>query len=143
MMRVLFLIIYSLCIGVTQAAADTVIVANAKSPIERLSLSEATEIYLGRERRTQAGHLVLPLDHPVSSELRARFFYELSGRPINQVNAYLARQLFSGQASPPLQMPDARAVIDMVKSNTSAIAYLEADPKDRDLRVVLRLTSPR
>jgi hypothetical protein len=36
-------------------------------------------------------------------------------------------------------MPDAKSVLDMVKSNLNAIAYLETDPGDKDLRIVLTL----
>ena len=137
-MHTVRILLFAALLAPTFSLADTVIVVNAKGPIGKLSLKQVTDIYLGRER-TANGQILLPLDHPIASPLRAKFFLELTGKSINQVNTYWARLVFTGQASPPLQMPDAKSVLDMVKSNLNAIAYLETDPGDKDLRIVLTL----
>lgn len=123
--------------------ADTVIIVNHKSPIAHLTLSQAADIYLGRQRNWENGQTILPLDHPTGSVLRAQFYHDLTGQPIQQVNMYWSRQLFSGRATPPMAMPDAKSVIDTVKRNIHAMGYLSADPNDRDVRVVLTLPSRR
>jgi hypothetical protein len=89
---------------------------------------------MGRIRSFSYGSIALPLD---KSTLRARFYELLTGRGIEQVNAYWARIMFSGQASPPTIVPDDEAVLKTVRMNEGAIDYIDASRVDDSVRVVL------
>lgn len=61
------------------------------------------------------------------------------GKSVSFINAYWARILFTGRATPPRQVEDNDAVIDVVKKNPSAIGYVAAVTKLDGVKVVLRL----
>lgn len=132
------------------AASDLVVVVNAKSEVGHLSRDDVVNIYLGRYRmlpdgagQLQSALTVKPLDYPASSAERAAFYERLVNKSVAEINAYWARLLFSGQSSPPLAMPDAATVLDMVRTNPTAIGYLEKAPDDKGVRVVLQLPATR
>jgi ABC-type phosphate transport system substrate-binding protein len=71
--------------------------------------------------------------------LRARFYQSLTGRPVEQVNAYWARIIFTGQASPPIQLPDDDAVLKTVRTNEGAIGYIDKAHADKSVNTLLVL----
>ncbi len=119
------------------AQAPVVVVVNAKNPVSGLTVKQISDLYLGRKRSFPDGEAALPLDHVQNSPLRARFYFDLTGKPIAEINAYWARLLFSGQNSPPQPLADSAAIIDAVKKNINAIAYLDHEPSDRGVRTLL------
>lgn len=92
---------------------------------------------MGRTRIFPNGKFALCIDQ--SSPLRAEFYQKLTGRPVEQVNAYWARIMFTGQASPPQQLPDDDAVLQTVRDNEGAIGYIDKTRLDNTVRVLLRL----
>lgn len=117
--------------------AELAVIGNLDSTVKSLSKREVQDIFMGRSRVLANGNFVLPLDF---SELRSEFYTKLTNRPIEQINAYWARIMFSGQASPPLSLPDEISIIHTVTENKSAISYLDlkhVDPKQ--VRVLLIL----
>lgn len=102
--------------------AEIVIIGNINSPINNLTKQQVQEIYMGRSRELPDGSYVLPFEYP---ELRNHFYTQLTGRPIEQVNAYWARIMFSGQAVQPHKIQDEQALIKIVVDNRSALAYVD------------------
>lgn len=92
---------------------------------------------MGRVRTFPNGKFALPMDQ--SSFLRAEFYEKLTGRPVEQINAYWARIMFTGQASPPQQLPSDDAVIQTVRENEGAIGYINKTSADKTVRVLLQL----
>lgn len=82
---------------------------------------------MGRSRTFQEGNYALPLD---LSPLRSEFYLKLTGRPIEQINAYWARIMFSGQASPPIVLPDEQTLMKTIHENTDAIGYIDSKRVD-------------
>jgi len=119
------------------AQADVAVVVHAKNAVAALSPKEVQDIFLGRKRTFPDGRFALPVDQ--SSPLRAEFYQILTARPLEQINAYWARLLFSGQASPPRQLPDDAAVLKMVRENEGAIAYVDPKHVDHSVRLLLLL----
>jgi ABC-type phosphate transport system substrate-binding protein len=117
--------------------AEVAVIANAKSNVTTLSAKQIQDIFLGRTRSFPNEKFALPIDQ--SSPLRAEFYQRLTGRPIEQINAYWARILFTGQASPPLQLPDDAAVLKMVRENEGAIGYINKSHVEASVRVLLTL----
>ena len=128
------------------AGTNMVVVMNAKAPINSLSTKDVADLYLGRSRNLSNGQLVMPLDNPAASPIRARFYKALTGKAITDINAYWARLLFTGQSSPPQAMPDANAILELVRSTPGAIGYLEQsqvpNPEAAGVKVVLSVNAP-
>jgi ABC-type phosphate transport system substrate-binding protein len=55
------------------------------------------------------------------------------------MSSYWARLVFSGQTSPPFQVPDAQTAIDLVQNNPNAIAYIDRAAVTPKVKVVLEI----
>jgi ABC-type phosphate transport system substrate-binding protein len=123
------------------AASGIVIIAHRDSPLQALTPREVSDLYLGRMRSlpADASSLLALYDHPSDHALRARFFHELNGMTLKQLNAYWARLRFSGAVLPPDTLPNSRAVVEAVGKNRVAIGYVDASAVDNSVKVLLRL----
>lgn len=118
-------------------SAEIVVIGNLNCPVNSLSKREVQDIFLGRTRALPNGNFVLPLD---LVDLRSSFYLTLTNRPIEQINAYWARIMFSGQNSPPINLPDEQAMLKTIAENTGAIGYMDKRKIDeKRVRVLLIL----
>jgi ABC-type phosphate transport system substrate-binding protein len=109
------------------ASAEIVVIGNLDNELTSLTKKQVQEIFLGRTRTYSNGIRALPFDVP---DLRIEFYEKLTNRPIEQINAYWARLIFSGRASPPSDRPDQKSVINTVKNAKGVIAYIERKQLD-------------
>lgn len=114
--------------------SEIVVIGNLNNDLKTMTKKEIKEIFMGRARTLPNKSFALPFDFP---ELRARFYYILTGRPIEQINAYWARIMFTGQAYPPTKLNDSQAVIRVVSENKGAIGYIDSQYVDTSLMRVL------
>lgn len=130
-------------VGSTLVRADIAIVVNAESEIDELSERQVRDLFMGRYSAFPNGAAALPIDQPVRSELRQRFYRTLTGKTVSQINAYWAKLIFSGRASPPRIARSAEAVAEMVAQNKSTIAYMPVDSVQQSARVVFIIKDPQ
>jgi len=123
----------------TQAAADLVVVVNAKSGVTRLTPDDAVNIFMGRFRQLPGGRPAQPIDQPESAPERRRFYRLLVNKDLSEINAYWARLVFSGKTSPPRQARTEDEVVEWLVKQPGAVAYMERSRVDSRLRVVLAL----
>lgn len=116
-----------------QAWADIVVVVHPQSELKNLTKQQVIDIYMGRLQISADGGKIVPYDQPQDSEIRAAFYQNLTEKPVASVNAYWARLLFTGRASPPRQPSDSMSIVDIVAESLYAIGYI--DEKDLDDRV--------
>lgn len=134
-----FLLVAALLNIRTAGAGNLVVVVNPASGIENLTRSQAIDIFLGRYRKLPSGAVALPIDLRVDTPERKQFYLLLVGKDLAQMSSYWARLVFSGQATPPFPVPDARTALDLVATNPNAIAYLDRATVDSRVKVVLEL----
>ncbi|MEW6293333.1 MAG: hypothetical protein AB1544_08515 [Pseudomonadota bacterium] len=118
------------------AHAELVLVTSPQSGIERLTQDEVVNIYLGRYRRLASGLAAEPLDHPVDSEVRARFYRRLVGKSLAEINAYWARLVFSGKTKPPQAVANAEGLLRIVATQPGTLAYVERSQADARVKIV-------
>lgn len=120
------------------ARAEIVVVVNAESGVSELSRDQVVNIYMGRYSGLPSGITAFPVD---LQPLKQDFYEGLVNQTLSELNSYWARLVFSGRASPPRQLPDAAAVLEVVSNNKGAIGYLDAaDVKESDgVQVVFEL----
>lgn len=126
--------------GLLARAGDLVVVVNVASGVERLSREEVVNLFLGRTRRLPSGLGALPVDQAGEAPGRARFYRDLVGKELPDINAYWARLLFSGQASPPHQAASEAELLEFVRANRGAIGYVDRAKVDRRVRIVFEFT---
>ena len=108
------------------AWAEIVVVVNKDNDISELSQKEIIDIYMGRKQSFPNGKPALPLDQAAQSMIREDFYLNLVNKSPAQINAYWARLLFTGRASPPRIIQEASVVLDAIEQNPSAIGYIHS-----------------
>jgi ABC-type phosphate transport system substrate-binding protein len=121
------------------AAGDLVVIVNPASGVRSMTRDEVAKIFLARYRRLPSGTTALPLDLGADSVQRRDFYQRLVGKQLPDINAYWARLLFSGRATPPFQVVDDAAAMQAVAENKGAIAYVDKRAVDARVRIVLEL----
>lgn len=119
--------------------ADIYVIVNQKNSSSEMTKNEVSALYLGRYQAFQNGTFSLPFDHPADSQVRANFYRLLTGKNIEYINAYWARILFTGRATPPRQLENDAAVVSIVSQNVSAIGYVSNPSVIKNTKVVLTL----
>jgi ABC-type phosphate transport system substrate-binding protein len=117
-----------------------VVIVNPQSGVEKLSKDEVIDIFLGRYRKLPGGRVALPIDVAESGTERARFYQLLVKKSSSEMSSYWARLVFSGQTSPPFQVPDAKTAIELVQSSPNAIAYVDRSAVNSKVKVVFELS---
>ena len=125
--------------------AEIVVVVNSANPATVLTRKQVIDIYTGRQLNFPDGNAALPIDQALGSGIREEFYQALVNKSAAEVNAYWARLLFSGVASPPRALPTTDAVLKAVSENSSVITYMDStevvEPIEKGrVKIVFRLT---
>ncbi len=133
----------ALCLVVPEAHADIAVVVNPQNQIKKLSKREVTDLFMGRYVAFPDGMIALPLDLPVGSPVRGVFYKSITGKSVAQINAYWAKLIFSGRATPPRVAPGQKEVTNMVVNNKNAIAYMDVKDVTSKVKIVYLIKSKR
>jgi ABC-type phosphate transport system substrate-binding protein len=143
MRRIAFIVLFSMLTAAVPAAepasGSIVVVVNPQSGVDKLTKDEIIDIFLGRYRKLPSGKMALPIDVAEASAERARFYQLLVKKSSSEMSSYWARLVFSGQTSPPFQVPDAKAALELVQSSPNAIAYVDRSAVTANVKVVFEL----
>jgi ABC-type phosphate transport system substrate-binding protein len=120
-------------------AEDLVVIVNPASGVQQMTRDEVIDVFMGRYRKLPSGNPALPLDVVSAESARADFYQRLVSKSLAEINAYWARILFTGRATPPQRVDDASEVLDIVAENKGAIGYVPRSRADGRVRVVLEL----
>jgi ABC-type phosphate transport system substrate-binding protein len=119
-------------------ASEVLIIVNQENEISSLDKKQIIDLYMGRYQNFPNGDAAFPLDQQPVSEVRAIFYRKLVNKTVAQMNAYWAKLLFTGRASPPRVMSDSTAVKKAVQGNKGAIGYINSAELDNSVKVVGR-----
>lgn len=126
---------------IAAAADDIVVIVNQKTAVNKLSREEVIDIFLGRNRRLPSGVTALPLDLPGTSLEREQFYSRLTSKSVSEINAYWARLIFSGRASPPSLAHSQEEAMQMVADNRSAVGYVARSKVIPSVKIIFELHS--
>ncbi len=110
--------------GLAAAPQGYKVVANAKVPADRLTRAEISQLFLKKTTKWRDGSAVVPVDQPLSSEVRDSFSREVHGKGAAAVDAYWQKQIFSGRDLPPVTKANDAEVLAYVRANSGAIGYV-------------------
>jgi ABC-type phosphate transport system substrate-binding protein len=141
MKHVILILVFALSCSSLRAhdATSIVVIVNPASGVDKLTRDEVIDIFLGRYRKLPSGRVALPIDVTEQGAERAQFYQLLVKKSPAEMSSYWARLVFSGQTSPPFQVPDAQTAIDLVQSNPNAIAYVDRSAVTPKVKVVLEI----
>jgi len=125
--------------GRANEPGSIVVIVNPGSGVDKLTRDEVIDIFLGRYRKLPSGRAALPIDVSESSAERARFYQLLVKKSRADMSSYWARLVFSGQTSPPFQVPDTKTAVELVQSNPNAIAYVDRASVTSGVKIVLEI----
>ncbi len=129
----------SLAMLALNAQAAIVVIVNKDNPTENFSQRDLVDLYMGRNLYFSNGSLAIRLDLAPTSDIREDFYQQLVGKSVAEVNAYWARLLFTGRASPPQVMENSNKVIEAVNKNRNAIGYIREEDLVDSVKVVGRV----
>lgn len=138
-LRTLSLLLLTTCFAAGALAGDIVVIVNPASGVQKMTRAQVADVFMARDRHLPTGVMALPLDMSIESVERREFYGKLLRKSVPEINAYWARLLFSGRATPPQQVPDASAALKAVAENKGAIAYVDKKDVDSRVRVVFEL----
>ena len=138
-MKYLRYILISLSLMMSVCRADIYVIVNQKNSSSEMTKNEVSALYLGRYQAFRDGTFSLPFDQPADSQTRADFYRLLTGKNIEYINAYWARVLFTGRATPPRQLDNDAAIAEVVRQNVSAIGYVSDKSVTSNTKIVLTL----
>ena len=136
---ILFPLALALAASMPSAHADTVVVANAKSGVLRLTRDDVIKIYLGRYRLLNSGIGAEPIDLPDDAPLKEHFYRHLVNKSLAEINAYWARLIFSGKTQPPIMLPSSDEALKIVMRRPGALAYVDRSKVGEHLTIVYEL----
>lgn len=103
---------------------ELLVIVNKNNPLNDISKQQIIDLFMGRSPYFPSGDAVVKLDAPSSSEVRKDFYQSLVNMSLPEVNAYWARLMFSGRATPPMPVPKEQDIIKLVADNSNAIGYI-------------------
>jgi ABC-type phosphate transport system substrate-binding protein len=140
MLNILFRLLFLLMLAwAGTARADLVLIANPESAVDNLSREEAINIYMGRLRRFPSGAAAQPLDLPSGETEKALFYRLLVNKDLSDIEAYWARLVFSGRASPPRTVSNLKEVVERVAKEPNVIGYIDRTLVDKRVRIIMEL----
>lgn len=116
-----------------------VVIVSAHTDAMELSRSELIHLYMGRINRLPSGVSALPLDLDSARDV---FYAGLVNKRLAEINAYWARLVFSGKASPPHRVGTVAEMLDLVANTRGAIGYVYKAEADERVRVVMEIAPP-
>ena len=126
-MKRAFLTVLSLFtfLAALQVQADDVkIIVNSANSVPSLTKSKAADLFLKRHTRWDNGRTVTPVDLSEKNASRAVFCKVLLNKEVAWVKSYWQKMIFSGRATPPVELSSDGEVIDFVRNNPDAIGYV-------------------
>lgn len=125
----------------TSMCTDLVVVANAKSGIDKMSREEVVFVFMGRWRQLPSGIVAQPVDLPVDSPERTAFYRQLVNKSPSEIKAYWSRLVFSGSARPPVSPETHEEQMRILASTQGAVGYIERSRVDDRVRIVFDFSS--
>lgn len=139
MKKILRLIFISIVLLASPLQAGIVVIVNSENSTSNFSQRQLVDLFMGRDLYFPDGTMALRLDQSPKSQVRHDFYKNLVGKSVAQINAYWARLLFTGRASPPLVMSDSEGVLKAIKNNANAVGYINESELDSSVKVVGRV----
>ena len=100
------------------------IIVNAANPVGEMDRMEIADFYLNKSTHWPNGIEVLPVICTDPGAFQKEFLESVLGMDSSRFKTYWAKLIFAGRGLPPREMEDANGVVQFVKANPGAIAFV-------------------
>lgn len=118
------------------AQAGVVVIGNPNISANALDTAQISDIFLGKTISLQDGTKVTVIDHQDGEAVKAEFYEKVVGKNVNQLKAYWAKLIFTGEGVPPKAYSGDKSVRDQVAATPGAIGYVDAGSVDKSVKVL-------
>ena len=101
-----------------------VVVVNEQNAVASAPRILVSRFFLKKATHWASGAVALPVDLPPESPVRHAFSRRVLARSVMSIKAYWQQQIFSGREVPPPEKETEAEVLEFVRSNATAIAYV-------------------
>lgn len=118
----------------SSAWADVVVIVN---PANSASIDEEqiAKIFLGQTKTFSNGSEAIPIDQK-EGQVREDFGNKFLKKNPSQLKAQWARQIFTGGAKPPKELPSDEEILKFVANTPGAIAYMDSSKVNKSVKVL-------
>jgi len=116
--------------------ADIVVVGNPALP-DGLTKKEAKRIFLGKKDKYSQGDLYV-IELSSTNPMKAEFHKRVTKKSLAQLESYWSKQLFTGKATPPLEVADANTLKATIAQHSNGIGYIDEADVDSSVKVLFK-----
>lgn len=123
------------CFISSTALAEIVIIVHPNND-SVLDTKTVQRLFLGKAKKFPNGQEAIPINQSDSSSTRSTFDTNTLNRSSSQVSAYWSKLVFTGKGTPPKEVDDDNAVIDLVSKNQNAIGYIDSSTVNDTVKTI-------
>jgi ABC-type phosphate transport system substrate-binding protein len=123
-------VILSALVVTLPAAAEVVVVVNAKAAESSLSKDQVSQFFLGKSTS------MTPVDQAENAPARAEFYKKVTDKDPSQIKALWSKLVFTGKATMPKDVGDNAGVKKAIAADPKAIGYIDKSAVDASVKVV-------
>jgi ABC-type phosphate transport system substrate-binding protein len=112
-----------------QEGEGYVVIVNASNDITEMSQDLVARMFLRKVRKWRNGQATTPVDQSMTAPVRLSFSKGVLGMTGGEVRDYWMKQTLSAAELPPAVRSSEREVLELVKAEAGAIAYVSAGTK--------------
>jgi hypothetical protein len=121
------------------ANAYFAVIVSKKSNIQEMSKQDVSRIFLSKTKELPNGQKAITIE-PNAIEYQEIFYKEVCEKTQQQLKKYWAAVLFTGKGQPPRKIQKVEDIIEFVKNNNNAIAYIPAAALTSDeIKIILEI----
>ncbi len=120
-----------------QVQAEIAVIVNPAND-SSLDKGEISRIFLGKKKSFPNGTSVTPINLSEGAATRGSFDSNVLNKSSSQLKAYWSKLVFTGKGTPPKEVSSDADVVAAVKSDPSAIGYVDASAVTGDVKVVAK-----
>jgi len=118
------------------ALADIVVVGNPALP-DGLTKKDAKKIFLGKKNKFTQGDLYV-IELSSTNPMKTTFHQKVTKKSLAQLESYWSKQLFTGKATPPLEVADVNTVKATIAQNPNGIGYIDESDVDSSVKILFK-----
>ena len=121
------------------AKSSLAIIVSKDSTIETISKNNISKIFLAKTKKLPNGQKAITVE--LNNNTHKEFFYkQVTGKSLKRLKKYWATMIFTGKGQPPRKMESSSDIIEFVKKNINAIAYIPLeDVATNDIKTIMEI----
>jgi len=117
-------------------AEEVVVIVNTSNNIENIGKKKLKKIYMGKMKTWKDGEAIKPVDTDIKDPARKIFSKNIMKKKPRAVERLYLKKALSGKSQPPKKIKSYESIIEWVKNNKGAIAYVPKSVSPKGVKVI-------